>query len=171
MAPCPPPVLACQDEPIRPGPSGFSDPGGSCIEACFASRPGGGITPVSQWRLTCLTGLSSPRHFDATPAAVRAPWDIGRLKTPSCADRHTIREAAYPGDEMTGVVQLGFASGLIWRRSFGNRAALFGRFARGVHQFNHGPIVAPRNGAAERMEAQPQVLDVNRISALRLCRR
>ena len=44
--------------PIGPGPSGFSDPGGSCIEACFASRPGGGISPVSQWRLTCLTGLT-----------------------------------------------------------------------------------------------------------------
>ena len=49
----------------HPGPSGFSDPGGSCIEACFASRPGGGITPVSQWRLACLTGrIVSPslRH-------------------------------------------------------------------------------------------------------------
>ena len=58
LAPCPPPVLACQDEPIRPGPSGFSDPGGNCIEARFVSRPGGGISPVSQWRLTCLTGLT-----------------------------------------------------------------------------------------------------------------
>lgn len=42
----------------HPGPSGFSDPGGSCIEACFASRPGHG----DHTRVPVATGLLDGAH-------------------------------------------------------------------------------------------------------------
>jgi hypothetical protein len=55
----------------RPRTLRFFIPGGSCAAVRFASRPGGGITPVSQWRLACLAGLTvSPslrRHAGNRP--------------------------------------------------------------------------------------------------------
>ena len=151
LAPCPPPVLACQGEPIRPGPSGFSDPGGSCIEACFASRPGhGDLTrlPVATDLLDgapSLPATSMPRRLLSARLGIS---DVSR--TPSCADVVTIRPLATPGDNVAGVVQLGFASGLFWCGSFGTRGAQPGRIARDVHRLSSRPKCEARRAGTHR---------------------